>query len=98
MWKLTIIFLLATAIKPVWAGRRVTVDQLEQFVASAHGKQDAKVAQQLVQMELKERLSTTRLVHMQAQLPGAESRRALVQLADLSLFLHPPAAEIPAAD
>lgn len=97
MRKLALLLLLAAIALPAMAAKRVTVEQLEQALTAAHGKQDAKVAQQLANLELTERLSAARLARWEASLPGAESRRALVVLADMSAFLDPPAAEIPAA-
>jgi len=72
----------------------VTVDQLEQAVAAAHGKPDKKVEEKLGNLELTERLSTARLKHLLADLPGEKSRLALVALADASAFLDLPAKEI----
>jgi len=80
---------------PALAAKRVTVDQLEQALAAAHGKPDAKVAEQLSELELTERLSEDKLSRWVADLPGPESKRSLVVLADVSAFLDPPAAEIP---
>ena len=97
MRKLALFLLLGVIALPAMAAKRVTVAQLEQVLAAAKGKQDGKVAQQLANLELTERLSAPRLAHWEARLPGAESRRALVVLADMSAFLDPPAAEIPAA-
>ena len=39
---------------------RVTVDQLEQVLASSHGKSDADLAKQLAGMELIERFDSDR--------------------------------------
>jgi len=78
------------------AARPVTVDQLREALASAHGKPDAKLAQLLSNLELTERLSADKLSRWQAEMPGPESRRQLVLLGDVSAFLHPPASEIPA--
>jgi VWFA-related protein len=97
MRKLSVFLLLAGAAMPALAAKTVTVEQLEQVLAAAHGKSDAKVAQQLSGLELTERLSAVRLSRWEADLPGPESRQSLVLLADLSAFLDPPAAEIPAA-
>ena len=96
MRKLSVFLLLAGAAMPALAAKTVTVEQLEQVLAAAHGKSDAKVAQQLSGLELTERLSAVRLSRWEADLPGPESRQSLVLLADLSAFLDPPAAEIPA--
>ena len=81
---------------PAFAAKSITVEQLEQVLAAAHGKPDAKVAQQLSGLQLTERLSMAKLARAAAALPGPQSRRSLVLLADVSAFLDPPAAEIPA--
>lgn len=76
----------------------VTVAQLDQTLAASETAHlsDAALAQQLAGMELTERLSAADLERLKAGLPGENSRQALVVLADKSLFLDPPAAEIPA--
>ena len=96
MRKLALLFLLAGIALPAVAAKSMTVEQLEQVLAAAHGKPDAKVAQQLSGLELTERLSMAKLARAAADLPGPQSRRSLVLLADESAFLDPPAAEIPA--
>lgn len=94
--KRAILFLLLMQFTvSAFAAGRVTVDQLSRVVASNHGKPDAKVAERLFEVELSERLSAEKLAALEAALPGPQSRRALVALADLATFLDPPAAEIP---
>jgi hypothetical protein len=105
MRKLTLLLLLAAmATTTAFAQRgaaspsllkRITVEQLEQVLSAAQGKRDAQVAQELYGLVLTERLSTIRLSHWDGQLPGRQSRRALVALADESAFLDLPAAETP---
>jgi len=76
----------------------ITVEALQEALAtseSAHSA-DADVARQLSGMVLTERLSAARLARLKARLPGEKSQQALVALADASVFLAPPAAEIPA--
>jgi hypothetical protein len=75
---------------------KVTVDQLEQAVTASHGKPDADVAEQLMNMELIERLNTAKLQHLEADLPGSKAQEALMALADRSAFLNPPDAEVAA--
>ncbi len=82
-------------VLPAFGAKRVTVDGLEQTLAAAHTLQDAEVARQLADLELTERLSTAKLDRLKAELPGEKSRQALMILADASVFLDPPAAEIP---
>src|SRR6478609_5677121 len=96
MRKPVLVLLLASVALPACAAKRVTVEQLEQLLAADRGKPDAKIAQQLANLEITERLSTARLSRWEAALPGPESRRSLLILADLSAFLAPPPAEIPA--
>jgi hypothetical protein len=79
---------------PALAARRVTVEKLEKMLESAHEKPDARVAEELSDLELTERLSAAKLSRLEAGLSGPESRQSLVMLADASAFLDPPAAEI----
>ena len=97
MRKLALVWLIAQFALPVFAAKRVTVAQLERLVAAEHAKSDAKIAQHLYDLELTERLTVARLATLEAALPGPESRRSLVALADQAAFLDPPPAEIPAA-
>jgi hypothetical protein len=76
--------------------RRVTVEQLEQMLGMAHGSGDKEVAEELSGLELTERMRSMRLSSWEAQLPGKRSRAALVGLADRSVFLDLPTADIPA--
>jgi VWFA-related protein len=78
------------------AVKRITVEQLEQMLAAARSESDAKLARQLSDLVLTERLSSTKLSSWTASLRGKKARQALVALADLSSFLGPPPAEIPA--
>jgi hypothetical protein len=96
MRKLVLLLLVWGSTAQAFAAKRVTVDQLEQAVAAARGKADAKVAQQIYELELTERLSTARQEREQADLPGTASRLALRAVADASAFLDLPAADIPA--
>lgn len=73
---------------------QVTVEQLERVLAAKHSKPDKKVAEQLGNLELTQRLSTARLERLKAGLPGDKARLALLALADRSAFLDLPAQEI----
>jgi hypothetical protein len=84
------------AAPPARPVEKVTVEELENALATMHGKKDQDLAKRLSGMELSERLSSARLAKMQADLPGQKSRLALLVLADASVFLQLPAAEIPA--
>ncbi len=72
----------------------ITVAQLESYAATARGKPDAEVANEIAGMELMERLSAARFARCQANLPGQRAKTALLILADSSAFLDLPADEI----
>jgi len=101
MRNLFLLFLLAGLALPAFADKdaavtKVTVAQLEQALATTHGKPDADVARQLSGMELTERLNMANLAALKADLPGDKARGQLTILADSAAFLAPPEAEIPA--
>jgi VWFA-related protein len=73
---------------------RISMDQLEEMLGAAHDRGDKEVARELSGVELTERMSSTRLSSWNTRLPGKESRAALVALADRSVFLPLPAADI----
>ena len=95
MARLALLVLLLSQLAEVsFAARRVTVDQLNQVIASSQGKRDDKIAERLLGLELAERLSETKLTAMQAAMPGPQSRQALRMVADLAITQDPPPAEI----
>ncbi len=96
MPKLLLFLLLVGIALPAFAAKPVTVTQLEQVLVAAQGQPDTKVAEQLSELELTERLSEARRLRWEAELPGPESRQALMVLADMSAFLNLPAIDIPA--
>jgi len=77
------------------AGREISGEQLEQMLAGSNREPDVKVAKQLSELELTERLNVARLERCEANLRGPDARRALIALADRSSFLDPPISEIP---
>ena len=79
----------------VLVGREISGEQLEQMLAGSNREPDVKVAKQLSELELTERLNGARLARCEANLPGPDARRALIALADKSSFLDPPLSEIP---
>lgn len=95
MRKLTILLLLAGTVPPAFAAKPVTLDKVSQLLIYARGKPDAKLAAQLFNLELTERVSSSRLARWEAELPGPKSRQAVVALADASVFLRLPPEEIP---
>ena len=88
--------LLAGPVPPAFSAKQVALDKVDQLLMHAHGKSDRSVAKQLFGLELAERISSVRLAHWEAELPGPKSRQALVALADASAFLPLPPDEIPA--
>jgi hypothetical protein len=90
-----VLLVMAGMALPASAARQVSVDQLEQLITALHGKTDAKVAQQLYELELTERLSASRLASAQSGLPGPAAKQALSLVAHASAFLDLPAADIP---
>jgi hypothetical protein len=84
-------------VSPAFAEKRdatqmVTVEQLEQALATVHGVRDGKLAKQISYMKLTQRLSDAKLALLQKELPGPQALLALVALADESQILHLPAA------
>jgi VWFA-related protein len=95
MTRALLIFILGLNTAIAFAAQRVTVDQLSRVITSSRKKADKKIADRLYDLELTQRLSAKNLAAFEAELPGPESRRALVALADQAIFLDPPPAEIP---
>jgi hypothetical protein len=78
---------------PTDTPKKVSSDELVQIVETAQNTPDADLALKLAGMELTDRLSGTRLADLTSRLPGDKSRLALMLIADLSIFLPPPADE-----
>jgi hypothetical protein len=81
-----------------FAAREVNLAQLEEMVREAHGRHDKAVARELSGLELTERLTGAQLRSWEVALPGKRARSELKAVADASVFLAPPATEIPALD
>jgi hypothetical protein len=88
--------LFASAAPKTSGLEKITVGQLQQTMAAARSETDADLAQRLSTFELTERLNTALLAQLDASAPGDKSRQALLLLADKSVFLDPPAAEVSA--
>jgi len=96
MRNLALLILLTGLVSPAFATRQqVTVEQVEQMLHSIRSESDAKVARKLQDLELMERASSARLAQWEAESRGGRTREALIELADASAFLDPPAAEVP---
>ena len=78
------------------AAKLVSVADLEQLLAAAHGQSDGKVANQLWDLQLTERASSARLAQWETEFPGRRCHEALTELADASAFLALPQTDIPA--
>ncbi len=76
--------------------KKVGVVELIQIVAAAQGVPDADLAQNLTGVVLTDRLNGVSLTELMNRLPGEKSRAAVTVLADQSIFLPPPAVEMPA--
>jgi len=75
--------------------RRVTVAQLSDAVEKGRGETDERAEKTVAHLELVERLSSSRLARLSAQMPGAKSKFALMAVGDASVFLEPPSSEVP---
>jgi hypothetical protein len=95
MRKLALLLWLAGMVPPAFSAKRVSIEKVDQLLINTHSKPDAKVAKQLFNLELTERVSSARFGRWEAELPGPNSRQALVALADASAFLPLPSEEIP---
>jgi hypothetical protein len=93
-----ILGLFAAMAFPAWAAKGVTVVQLEQTLTtiSAGHKPDVEIARQIANIKLSERLTEATLARLNAHLDtGSQAALALQILADQSVFLEPPASELP---
>ena len=96
MRNLALLWLLTAVALPAFAAKRVTVEKLEQVLDESRHTTDAKLAQQIYELELTERLIESRLTRLETDLPGPLAREALIAVADASAFLDLPARDIAA--
>lgn len=95
---LALILIVASLPVSVLAAKRMTQEQLQQVLAAgatAHRTDDA-LAQQISDVELTSRLNSMALQQMVSASPGPKTQQMLRAIADASVFLDPPASEIPA--
>jgi hypothetical protein len=71
-----------------------TVEDVQRILAEDKSKRDAEIARQLSGLKLTERMSSAKLKSLEQSAPGTKSRRALLALADASMFLTPAAADV----
>jgi hypothetical protein len=76
------------------AQQSVSVEDVRRILAEDKSRPDAEVARQLSRLELTERISSAELKSLEQNVPGPDSRLALVALADASVFLRPAAADV----
>jgi VWFA-related protein len=95
--RLAILGVLGMLACPAFAAHRVSFDQLQQLLATAAAqhKPDDSVALQVYDAEPVVRLSEAALTTLIAASPGPNTTHALRAFADESVFLDPPASEIP---
>ena len=70
MRNLALLSLMAAMALPAFGAKRVTVEKLEQVLDKSSRTSDAKLAQQIYELELTERLSEGRLARLETDLPG----------------------------
>jgi VWFA-related protein len=82
------------AARPALAAKILSADKMEELLATLHGKPDGKVAGELDDVQLTERVSAARLARWEAEFPGARTHEELMKLADMSAFLDLPATDV----
>jgi hypothetical protein len=85
----------APQIEPVtpWSDEQLTVEQIEHVLAVLHKESDKDLARELAGLHLTQRLTAARLERLNSELPGKETRQALLAMADESAFLDLPLAD-----
>ncbi|HEX4320992.1 MAG TPA: VWA domain-containing protein [Acidobacteriaceae bacterium] len=88
---------LAAGSLTVFGATPITVEQLQQTFSEAQARHlsDYETARKLAGVELTSQLRAPVLQQLVASSPGPRTAQALRGLADASLFLDPPASEIP---
>jgi VWFA-related protein len=89
-----VLLLLLGSAWPAHAAKTLSVEQMEQLLATLQGKPDGKAAGELGEVQMTERVSPARLKRWEAEFPGPKTRETLTQLADMSAFLDPPASDV----
>ncbi len=79
---------------PAMAAKTMSIEQMEQMLVKLQGKPDGKVAGELEDTQVTERVSLARLKRWEADFPGKRTQEELMKLADTSAFLNPPAADV----
>jgi len=94
-----VLTLLVFSISPLMAANKVTVKQLDEFLAEEHSasKSDDAVATRLKDMELTEQLTTATMNSFTRYEPGPLTVTQIRILAVTSALLLPPSADLPTA-
>ncbi|MGA2571428.1 MAG: hypothetical protein ABSF23_12985 [Terracidiphilus sp.] len=96
MRKWVLLLMLVGMAAPAEASKPTTVEQLEELLAKLTTKADGKVAQELADVEITQRVSSRRLARWETEFTGPRAHEALMKLADASAFLKaPPGDAIP---
>jgi hypothetical protein len=82
--------ILAGSGLPMYSAKPLTVAEMKARLEELRGKRDSRVAGQIRNMLLTERLSRTRLAQLEEEFPGKETYQELTILADRSDFLKTP--------
>jgi VWFA-related protein len=94
-WLVAVAFLaLFGAARPALAAKILSTEKMAELLATLHGKPDGKVAGELGDVQLTERVSAARLARWEAEFPGARTHEELVKLADMSAYLDLPATDV----
>jgi VWFA-related protein len=94
MRKWAILLLLWGIAWPAMADKNLSIEQVEELLFKLHGKPDGKVAGELEEIQLAERVSPARLARWETDFPGKRTQEELMKLADMSAFLNPPASDV----
>jgi hypothetical protein len=78
--------ILAALSWPAMAAKSLSIEEFEQLLNKLQGKPDARVAGDLAEIELAERVSPQRLAKWEKSFPGDKTREVLVRLSDMAAF------------
>lgn len=98
MRRLAILLLFCVSASLVWAGKTITVSQLDEMLRAMHrdNKSDTEVSSALKQVELSEELTRSKMNSLVQYVPGPLSTEQIYVLEARSAALAPPASDIPA--
>ena len=76
------------------ADKTMSIEQAEQLLIKLEGRPDGKVAGELEDLQLTERVSPARLARWETSFPGKRTQEELMKLADMTSFMNPPASDV----